>query len=131
MSDVFLKEQARELMFLLDEREGKISLSENDYKNLYRGLFILAINVSEGFPFQTAAEGIGLKEVNNEQDMVNALLDKINNPYSPTTLDYQQVYMIVKLYWAFVYYPEHITLEDYQWKELMSFLLVVENSVIL
>lgn len=128
MSDISLKEQARELMLLFDEKEGELSLSEKDYKNLYRGLFVLTINVSEGFPFQTAAEGIGLKGVNSEQEMLDALLTKINKTNSPVTLNYHQVYMHVKLYWAFVYYPHHITLEDYQWRELEGYLEVLKKK---
>lgn len=128
MSDISLKEQARELMNFFDEKEGKIFLLEIDYKNLYRGLFILTINVSEGFPFDTAGQSIGLKNVKNSQDMVDALLAKINNANGPVTLDYQQVYMIVKLYWAFVYYPQHITLEDYLWRELEGILEVLKQK---
>lgn len=128
MSDVFLKERARELMFLFDEKEGELSLSEKDYKNLYKGLFILTINVSGGFPFQTAAEGIGLKGVNSEQDMRDALLGEIYKTHSSVTLKYHQIYMLVKLYWAFVYYPHHIALEDYQWRELQCYLEVLNQK---
>jgi len=127
MNQLLVEFQVKKLLFFFESHPRKEkTLIPQEYKNLIRGLVLLAANCPEEFSCSEPGEILNMKNVKDKHDLRKEFQKILREPKERISMEYSEICNILRAYWTLITQPQQKNLPGQEWLEIAGYLRDLE-----